>query len=380
MNVEAPARRKTPAAPIGDDPRPIVALPNPGLPGLAIAVVAAIVAVLLFLILDGQRKRSASESAPSEYTPAGAFAPPPPLVIPPEPAPAPPPVVTIPVLPQPTPAPQPQPRVSAPAPAPMPMISPVAPPVVVPPSTMQPAPKLTEPALVFDAGRPGGGEVGNGPPTPTAATAAATGANAPGASRAQPPARPTRIANPTTVVPTGTLIRAVLETPIDTSRPGLARAIVSKDTRGFDGQRVLVPRGSRLVGEYESDVRTGQNKVLVNWTQLIRPDGTAIRLDSPATDAMGGAGVPGRVNTFFFQRFFNAVLQTALTVGTSLATWSSDAPVVIGLPNGAVTNVAGQGGSLLGQVPQPRIRVKQGTAFNVFVARDLDFTGAPLRK
>jgi type IV secretion system protein VirB10 len=119
--------------------------------------------------------------------------------------------------------------------------------------------------------------------------------------------------------------------------------------------------------------------VLVNWTELVRPDGVVIKLDSPAADALGGAGVPGRVNSFFFQRFFNSVLQTALALGGSYATYSSEAPVIVGLPNTAVTTVTSQS-SLIGQSPQPRIKVKQGTAFNVFVARDLDFSGAPLRR
>ena len=110
---------------------------------------------------------------------------------------------------------------------------------------------------------------------------------------------------------------------------------------------------------------------------MVRPDGTTIRLDSPAADAMGGAGVPGHVNSFFFQRFANAVLRTALTLGGSLAAWSSNAPVIVGLGNAPVTAVAGQGGGLMGQSPQPKITVKQGTMFNVFVARDLDFSGAP---
>ena len=379
MNVEAPPRKDTgPSAPIGSDPRPVVALPNAGLPGIAIAAIMAICALILFLVLDGQRRRAATEPAEASQMQTGSFAAPPPLAIPPEPAPAPPPpVVTIPVFTQPAPAPQP--RV---APPPPPMIMPIAPPPMVSQAPARPQVRTNEPALIFDAGGPSSAEVNvQAPPQPQVR---------PGGPQQQqqqqragrglqPPARPTRIANQSTVVPTGTLIRAVLETPIDTARPGLARAIVSKDARGFDGQRVLIPRGSRLIGEYESEVRTGQNKVLVNWIQLVRPDGTTIRLDSPAADAMGGAGVPGRVNTFFFQRFFNAVLQTALTVGGSLATYSSDAPVIVGLPNSAVTNVAGQGG-LIGQTPQPKITVKQGTTFNVFVARDLDFSGAPLRK
>ena len=369
MNVQSPARRDHEGGPDSGDPRPVVAVPNPGLPGIAIALVAAMLAILLFFMLDGQRRRGATEKVHADQGPATVFAPPPPLVIPsqPMPEPAPAPVISIPVPPQPGPAPHVQ--------APAPIIIPVAP-VPAPPPVMQPvappAPKLTEPALIYDAGA--GGEAGKATTAPPSNPQA--GAPTPSTARAQAPARPTRIANPSTVVPTGTLIKAVLETPIDTSKPGMARAIVSSEVRGFDGQRVLIPRGSRLIGEYDADVRAGQKRVLVNWIQLVRPDGTTIRLDSPAADAMGGAGVPGHVHTFFFQRFANAVLQTALTLGGSLAAWSSDAPVIIGLGNAPVSTMAGQGG-IMGQSPQPKITVKQGTMFSVFVVRDLDFSGAP---
>jgi type IV secretion system protein VirB10 len=169
----------------------------------------------------------------------------------------------------------------------------------------------------------------------------------------------------------GTLIPAVLETPIDTSRPGLVRAIVSQDARGEDGQKVLVPRGSRLIGEYQSDVRSGQNRVLVNWTRLVRPDGAIVRLGVPSADSTGGAGIPGNRHSYFLSRFFNAALQTALSVGGNLV-GNANNTVIVGLPN-QLGAVAGQGLSL--QNKTPKITVKSGTLFNVFVNREIDFSG-----
>jgi type IV secretion system protein VirB10 len=178
-------------------------------------------------------------------------------------------------------------------------------------------------------------------------------------------------------MPVGTLIQAVLETPIDTFKPGLARAIVSRDARGFNGNQVLVPRGSRLTGQYLADARSGQNRVLINWTQLIRPDGSVIRLDSPAADGLGGAGVEGRADGSALGRFASGVLRTALAVGTSWTGWSGRAPVILGVPGAQLPGVSRPGGT--GGRNQ-RIRVKQGTAFNVFVAHNLDFSDvAPSR-
>lgn len=359
------------------DPRPVVALPRQGLPGIVIAASGAFVALALFLVLDNQR-RHAQVTPRQDLARSSAFAPPPPLTLPPEPAPAPPaPVPTIVTSPLPrAPVFQPPRTIVPQAPVSIPpVIIPVAPPVPSDAPNRDGLSRSAAPALVFDVSADGG----NG--TATANGAPAPGGGASGSSRLasggsgdDTPVRATVLRNQATIMPVGTLIPAVLETPIDTARPGLARAVVSRDARGFDGSRVLVPRGSRLIGEYQSDVRSGQNRVLVTWTRLIRPDGVAIRLGSPAADRLGGAGIPGRVNSFFFQRFAAAVLQSALTVGVNLASRPGNGSVIVGLPTGQINNTIGQG-LLPGNDLRPKITVKQGAALNIFVARDLDFSG-----
>ena len=70
-----------------------------------------------------------------------------------------------------------------------------------------------------------------------------------------------------------------------------------------------------MFGEYQADLAPGQNRAFVRWTRLVRPDGVAIDLDSPAADALGRAGVQGRVNSHFLERFFSALLQTTVNAG-----------------------------------------------------------------
>ena len=178
-----------------------------------------------------------------------------------------------------------------------------------------------------------------------------------------------------TIIAQGTMLEAVLETPLNSDRPGLARAIVSDDVRGFDGSRILIPRGSRLIGEFKPDTGSGQRRVLVNWVRLIRPDGMAIRIASPAVDPMGGAGIPGSVNTHFLERFSAAVLQSALAVGVNVASTlpvQGAGAVYLGLP-------AQQMGAVLapGAHRAPTVKVKEGSRIAVLVAHDLDFAGTP---
>lgn len=177
------------------------------------------------------------------------------------------------------------------------------------------------------------------------------------------------VANPSTTIPQGAVIQAVLETAMDSTRPGPARAIVSRDVRSFDGTKVLIPRGSRLYGDYKADLAQGQSRALIQWTRLLRPDGVTIALDSPSADPLGRAGVGGKVNSHFLARFGNAFLQTTLSLGMNYASSKiGGGTVIVGLP-GSFQTVTPQSDSI-----KPTLKVAQGTPVSVFVARDLDFT------
>jgi len=361
--------------PEGGDPRalgrlsgeagvmPIVARPRGGPSMLVMGIGVVVAGVLLFSVLDARRR---SLTAPAVSVRAGdslgTRPAPPPLYVPPEiPLVVAPYVEAPPAPPPPAPPPQPQ-IVYVPQPVPTPM--PVEPPPP-PPRTSN------EPALVVDTGaaRPAGA-------APAADQTAAASAAPDGTIQSGGRARAGMFANRATTVPQGTLIPAVLETALDSTRPGFARAIVSRDVRGFDGSRVLVPRGSRLIGEYRSEAAPGQRRALVNWTRLIRPDGVTIAIGSPAGDPLGRGGIRARVNSHFFERFAGAILQSALDIGVNLAGRAGGSGTVVVLP-GTV-----QGAAQIVQPAQitPTLTVRQGTSISIFVARDLDFTGAENRR
>jgi len=178
-----------------------------------------------------------------------------------------------------------------------------------------------------------------------------------------------RLANPSLTVPLGTIIPAVLETALDSTRAGSVRGLIQRDVHSFDGSRVLIPRGSRLYGTYESALAEGQNRALVTWTRLLRPDGVTIALDSQASDPLGRAGIRGKVDSKFWQRFGGAVLQSVLDIGVGLATRKVTNGVIVALP-GSTQNVT----RLAPQQITPTLRVRQGTSVSVYVARDLDFS------
>lgn len=193
-----------------------------------------------------------------------------------------------------------------------------------------------------------------------------------------PPARAVVMHNRSTLVPQGALIPAAIETPVDSSQGGPVRAITTGDTRGFDGTRVLIPRGSHLIGEIKAGTQANQSRVTIQWTRLIRPDGIAIKLLAPGADLQGGAGIAGKVDNHTLARMGSAAFQTALTVGVALASRPGNGSVVLGIPAQAAGSVA-QAGAPQGD-NAPTVRVEAGTPIMVFVNRDMDFTGVLPRR
>lgn len=189
-----------------------------------------------------------------------------------------------------------------------------------------------------------------------------------GAKTGEARATAARFVNPAMTVPQGAVIQAVMETALDSTRAGFARAVVSRDVSSFDGSRVLIPKGSKLFGEYKADLASGQNRALIQWHRLTRPDGAIIDVDSPSADPLGRIGVKGKVNSHFFERFGGAILQSVLDVGVQVAARNvSHDAVIFNLPSSSSTLP-------IAQDIRPTLKVRQGASVSVFVGRDLDFS------
>lgn len=336
------------------DPRPQVAQPVSNRGVWIFAGLAAIGGTALFAALEARRNDVSTDPLiPAQVAGEAMIAPPPPLAIPDAPQgsavaaswPTP---LSLPTVATPRPLPA-APRQAAPLraserPAQQPFFT---------PGSAQPA-SPSGPAIVYQAA-----------PAPPQNPVAAT------RSTGEERVKAGRFEHPATTIPQGAVIQAVLETALDSTRPGAARAIVSRDVRSFDGSRVLIPRGSRLYGEYKADLALGQNRALIQWTRLMRPDGVVVALDSPSADPLGRAGVKGKVNSHFLQRFGGALLQSVLDIGVGLATRDiADGTVIVGLPGSTQSVTA----PIAPEQVRPTLKVAQGSPVSVFVARDLDFT------
>lgn len=372
MNMERPIAGAEPG------PFPVVAPPRSGLSGAAIAIASVAGAGLLFLVLNNQR--IAREQPADRSGSAAVISAPPPLPVALSPWPVAPsylgptirlpraaPAVLHPVEGRPYRSRALHPVVIEqwPPPTPVDPAQTASPPSWAGPPPPPTARNLDAPAIVQDSGE---GRQWSGANAAGAAaeggTVAPKGQGAKGASRVSPRA----IGDLAQVIAVGTLIEAVLETPIDTSRPGMARAIVSKAVRSFDGSRVLIPRGSRLVGEIGGQAQGG-NRLTVQWSQLILSNGVALDINSPGADANGRAGLDAQSHGGV-GRFIGGVLQTVVTVGAA-AIGARGVPVYYAMPiaNGATQAVPARSNT-------KRLTVAAGAQITVVVARTLDFEGA----
>lgn len=180
--------------------------------------------------------------------------------------------------------------------------------------------------------------------------------------------------HPDRLIAQGTLITGIMETAIQSDLPGGIRAVVSDPVWSADGSSILLPAGSRLIGQYRSDIAIGQTRVLVAWTRAITPDHRSVSLGSSGADALGRGGQGGKVDTHFAQKFEAAFL---VSIVTGLANFSTGAVTAApylneGIDNGIAASADAANGTLEEYLSiSPTIHIDQGSPVTVFVQRDL---------
>ncbi len=183
------------------------------------------------------------------------------------------------------------------------------------------------------------------------------------------------------VLSAGTVVPAALVTGLNSDLPG---AVVAQVTRNvYDSrtqQGVLIPAGSRLIGEYDDQVAYGQDRALVAWTRLIFPDGRSVSLPGLAAhDLRGESGLRDRVNRHTGRLLGSAVLLAAVGAGVDIAAPSGGAFGAQSPQETAARQVAIELSRVATEVlsrnldVQPTVSVRPGFRFYIFLARDLAF-------
>ena len=166
------------------------------------------------------------------------------------------------------------------------------------------------------------------------------------------------------VVQAGSVIAGALITGLKSDLPGQITAQVTENVYDSPtGRTLLIPRGARLVGEYDSQVTFGQERVLLAWTRLILPNGRSITLErQPGADAAGYAGVEDGVNNHWGKLFQATMLSTILSVGAEAGTSNSENNLAQAIRQGASQSFSQAGQEIIEHELniQPTLTIRPG--------------------
>tara|TARA_R110002126_G_scaffold280364_1_gene427700 strand:+ start:3060 stop:3632 length:573 start_codon:yes stop_codon:yes gene_type:complete len=176
------------------------------------------------------------------------------------------------------------------------------------------------------------------------------------------------------ILQAGSVIPAALITGIRSDLPGLVTAQVTQNIYDSPtGRILLIPQGSRLIGDYDADIAFGQRRILLAWNRLILPDGRSVILErQPASDPSGYAGLQDRTNHHWGGVLKAALVSTLLGVGSELGS-GDDGNLTRAIRRGTQDSINRAGEQIVSREldVRPTLTIRPGFAVRVLVTRDL---------
>lgn len=180
----------------------------------------------------------------------------------------------------------------------------------------------------------------------------------------------------------GAVVPATLISGLNSDLPGQVVAQVRQDVYdSVTGYTLLIPQGSRLIGEYSNRIGTGQNRIGISWSTLILPNGGSYNLGGMmAVDLSGYAGLHDQVDNHSGQVYGSALVTSFLSALGTIA--SGNTTTTTGTQSygqlaasGAATNLVNAASKMIEKnlSIQPTITIRPGLNFDVFVSRSLVF-------
>jgi len=181
-------------------------------------------------------------------------------------------------------------------------------------------------------------------------------------------------------------ITGVLETGINTQLDGTTGATLviqtSRDIYGYHGRNVLVPKGSRLLCEYQSPDKLGDTRAAVRCGRVLLGETRAeiFSIKANVTDPQGNLGISGEVDTRFMERFGTAFILAGVSAAVRGATSTSRSLEFLADKSDALTTGGEELSKNLGNIAasaleqtinlNPILKVAQGTRVQIRPAED----------
>lgn len=179
-------------------------------------------------------------------------------------------------------------------------------------------------------------------------------------------------------VKAGTIIPLTLETAINSDLPGKITAVVKTDVYdSATGTILLIPAGSRVIGQYSSDVSFGQERVQAVINRITLPNQKSINIGAMnLVDKLGASGVSDKVDTKLGKVFTSVIMSAILGIGAGAVkednddesdSWKNDAI------DGGGTQAINVGNAYANKVlnVQPSLKIRNGFTVGLFVDKDL---------
>ena len=183
----------------------------------------------------------------------------------------------------------------------------------------------------------------------------------------------------------GTYLRCVLETKIVSEVKGFTSCIITEPVYSASGKYLLLPKGSKVMGQYGSSNPTGPRMEVI-WNRIITPEGVDVTLESPGVDNLGAAGHVGKFKSHWGSRLASAMLislisdtfkYAATEYGPQGQTVTTNTSTTTNPYQSDTANTLKQ--QAISQLERNNARpntvtINQGTLINIYTAQDIDFS------
>ena len=173
----------------------------------------------------------------------------------------------------------------------------------------------------------------------------------------------------------GTILETALINRLDGSFSGPVECLLTNDVYSHDRQHLLIPAGTKVLGEAKKVEALGQTRLAVVFHRLIMPDGYSVSLDQfKGLDQIGDTGLRDKVNNHYLRLFGVSLAIGALgavaEAGTGSAFTASGTDM---MRQGFASSTAQSASQILDRFlnVMPTITIREGHRVKVYLSGDL---------
>jgi type IV secretory pathway VirB10-like protein len=178
------------------------------------------------------------------------------------------------------------------------------------------------------------------------------------------------------VVFEGTTIDTVLANRLDGEFAGPLKVMVTNPVYSHDGQHLLIPEGTFILGDVQKVGGLGQKRLAVTFHRLLMPDGYSVDLDQfHGLDQIGDTGLKDKVNNHYVE-IFGASIALGIISGAAEATNANAGYNESGTEaykSGVASSLSQSSANVLDRfinIP-PTITIREGHRIKVYITQDM---------